>query len=79
MKIRVGLILFVMFLSISGDIVSAPADRFRGTSFDGYDSSRLIQLYDQARFKGASRDGYDVNIGYNLPAMGIWRGVLFCF
>jgi len=41
--------------------VAAPDDRFKGSSFDGYDKTCLVQLCDQSRFKGGCHDGYDRN------------------
>lgn len=67
MRTYVTIVCLLCLVAVAGVVIAAPADRFKGAGYDGYDRNSYIQTstdYDviYARFKGASHDGYDRSI-----------------
>jgi hypothetical protein len=85
MKTYMILSMMLAGVLISAVVFAAPADRFKGASYDGYDQRSYVQtsgtnsyplIY--ARFTGGTYDGYDMNSVTNIAIPGV-GGTLFFF
>lgn len=66
MKTQTAILCFLCLVVISGVVVAAPLDRFKGAAYDGYAESAVLNVEPDggdynARFKGSSYDGYAEN------------------
>ncbi len=67
MKAKMWIILAILGMGLlAGSAGGGPDDRFKGGSYDGYDSDGVLNTPTvNARYKGGSYDGFGLGVVYN--------------